>query len=90
MASSSALCTVDLIVQHEVGKYWTAFHHEALVLLAVNHCADDIGGKQVGSELDAAELGLHQLCQCLDGLCLGQSGYTLKQDMPVAEQSYEQ
>ena len=82
--------TVDFVGEYEVGKYRAFFYLELFVLDAVHHSTYYIGGEQVGSELDAAELGLHQLCQCLDGLCLGQSGYTLKQDMPVAEQSYEQ
>ena len=65
-------------------------HDELLVLLTVYHRTDDVGGQQVGRELDAAKLGINQLSQRLDGHRLGQTGHAFQQDMTVAEQSDEQ
>ena len=81
--------TVDFVGQHEVGEDGTLFHDEFLVLLTVDHGADDVGGQQVGRELYAAELGVDELCKGLDGHRLSQSGHALQQDVSVAEQAYE-
>ena len=45
--------TVNLVGQYEVGKHRAFLHMEALVLLRINQCADNIGRKQVWGELDA-------------------------------------
>ena len=82
--------TVDFVGQHEVGKHRTTLHLEILLLLRVDHRTDDVGWQQVGSKLNAAIVGINELSQRLDGQCLSQTRHTLKQDVAVAEQAYEQ
>ena len=90
--STLDLCrsTVNLICQDEVGKDGTLLHDEFLVLLTVNHRTNHVCRQQVGCKLNAAELGVNQLSQCLDGHRLGQTRHTFQEDMPVAEQADKQ
>ena len=82
--------TVDFVGQDEVGEDGALLHVEGLCLLAVNHGAEEVGGQQVGGELDTAELGVDGVGQRSDGEGFCKSGYTLKEYVPVAEQAYHQ
>ena len=90
--STLHLCrsTVYLVGQHEVGKDGTLLYEELLVLLTVDHRADNVGRKQVGRKLNAAELGVNQLGQRLDSHCLSQTRHTFQQDMSVTEKTDEE
>src|SRR5439155_22691709 len=48
---------VDLVGQQEVGEDRPLLHREITAPLVVDHRADQVGGKQVGGELDAVERG---------------------------------
>ena len=81
---------VYFIRQDEVGENRSFLDGEFLRLLAVNHGAYHVGRQQVGRELDAVEVCLHQVGQRLDGQCLGQARHPFEQDVPVREQAYQQ
>ena len=82
--------TVDFIGENEVGKDGSLVYHELLVLLAVYHRSDYVGGQEVGSKLDAVELGIHQFGQGTDGQRLGQTGYTFQQHVAITEEADEE
>ncbi len=63
---------------------------EAAGLGAVDLRTGDVGGQQVGSELDAVELGLHAASQLLDRARLGQAGRTFDQHVAVGQQGDQQ
>ena len=60
------------------------------VLRIVNQRADDVGGQQIGRELDAMKLRLHRRRERADGQRLGQSGHAFEQDVAVGQQADEQ
>ena len=82
--------TVDLVGQHEIGKYRTSLNLECLVLLAVDLRTDHIGRQQVRRELNTTEIGLDQVAQRLYGEGLSQARNTLQQDVSVAQQTDQQ
>jgi hypothetical protein len=49
-------------------------------------CAENVGGHQIGSELDAVEGKIEHFAQGTHQQCLAQSGHALQQDMPACEQ----
>ena len=53
--------SVDLISQHEIGKNRPFLHLETFFPLIVDHGANQVSWKQVGRELDAAELRLNRI-----------------------------
>ncbi len=81
---------VDLVGQNEVGEYGALAHRKILVLLRIDQRTQQVGRQQVGSELDAGEIGVDGLRQRRYGQCLGQSGHAFKQDVSVRQQSYKQ
>jgi len=60
------------------------------VLRAVDQIAHDVGGQQVGRELDAAEARLHRRRKRAHGKGFGKAGHTFEQDVAVGEQTDEQ
>jgi len=85
--------TVDLVGQDDVGEHGAA--HEAelpvtggLVLLH-DLRAGDVGGHEIGGELDAAEAEVHDLGQGADQQGLGQARHTLQQHVASGEQRDE-
>ena len=82
--------SVDLVGEDEVGEDRPLLHLEVLVLLAVHHRPDDVGGQQVGGELDTLVVGLYQLRQRLDRERLGKARQPLKEDMPTRKQADEE
>ena len=60
------------------------------VLRTVDQRADDVGGQQVGRELDAMEGGLDRGRQGADGQGLGQAGHAFEQDVAVGQQPDQQ
>ena len=57
---------------------------------AVDQGADQVGGQQVGRELDALEARLDAGAQGLDGQGLGEAGHAFEQHVAVGEQADEQ
>src|SRR5262249_34985986 len=56
----------------------------------VDLCADDVGGQQVGRELDALEGELQAVSQRADGERFGEAGDALEQDVAASEQADEE
>lgn len=74
---------VDLVGQHQVMEDRALLEHEGAGLRTVDLGAGDVGGEQVGSELDTVELGFEAFGEVLDGLGLGQSRRAFHQQVAV-------
>ena len=70
-----------------MGENGALAHREGLLLLVVDHGADDVGRQQVGRELDAAEVHVHCPAQGLDGEGFGQSRDALEEDVAIGEEA---
>ncbi len=82
--------TVDLVRQHQVVEDRPLLEHETAGFRTIDLGAGDVGGQQVGGELDTMELCFDPFGKLLDGLGLGQAGSALYQHMAVGEQGNEQ
>jgi hypothetical protein len=82
--------TVDLVGEDDLGEDRAPLRREGPVARAVDEGADQVGGQQVGGELDAAKRRVDRLCQRLDGGRLGEPGDAFEEDVPVREQSDQQ
>ena len=78
---------VDLVGEQEVHHNGTEFDVELLLALTVDPGADDVGGHQVGGELDTREGTTHDLGERLDRQRLGHAGHTFQQHVPLGEQA---
>ena len=81
---------VDLVGQQQVGEDRAERGVELARLLVVDARADQVGGHQVGRELDALELAADRLGQGLDRHRLGQARHAFDQDMPARQQRDDQ
>ena len=77
---------VDLVGQDEVGEDRPQRNLELTELLVVDAGADNVGGHQIGRELDALELATDRLRQRLDGHRLGQTRHTFDEQVTAREQ----
>ena len=94
MTSSSADCTlagraVDLVGEQEVDEHRAELDVELLAGLPVDPGADDVGGHQVGGELDAGERAADDPGQRLHGEGLGHAGHALEQAVAAGQQRDE-
>jgi hypothetical protein len=80
---------VDLVGEQEVDHHRAELDVELLLALAVDPGADDVGGHQVGSELDAGERAADHLGEGLDGQSLGHPWHTFEQHVALGEQADE-
>jgi hypothetical protein len=78
---------VDLVGQDDVGEDRALARVELPVALAVDLGSDKIGGQEVGSELNPAELRVDGLGQHRHRQRLGQARDALQQDVPVGQQA---
>ena len=78
---------VDLVGEQEVDHHRAEFDVELLLALPVDAGADDVGGHQVGGELDAGERAADHLGERLDGQRLGHAGHALEQHVALGEQA---
>ena len=60
---------------------------ELLLALAVDAGADDVGGHEVGRELDTGERTADHLGEGLDSERLGDAWHALEQHVPLGEQA---
>jgi hypothetical protein len=81
---------VDLVRQQQVGEDRPQFDAELARLVVEDARADQIGGHQIGGELDAAEGAADHLGQRLDRHRLGQAGHALEQDVAAGQQGDQQ
>ena len=79
---------VDLVGQHQIGKDRTRSERE-LASAAQERDAGDVGGHQVGGELDALELDVQRERQYAHQQRLGGSGHALEQHVTASEQADE-
>ena len=80
---------VDLVGQHQVVEQRPLAEHERPVLGPVDLRAGQVGGQQVGRELQTMKIPFHAVAQDLDRSGLGEPRCTLHQQMPVAQQRHE-
>ena len=85
---------VDLVGQDQIGEQrplQEAKHPLARGVVLFEHvAAGDVGGHQVGRELDAVERQVHQRGHLRDEQRLGQPGHALQNAVPAAEDADHQ
>ncbi len=80
---------VDLVGEQEVDHDGAQLDVELFLALPVDPGADDVGGHQVGGELDAGERAADHLGEGLHRQRLGDARNTLEQHVPLGEQADE-
>ncbi len=78
---------VDLVGEQEVDHHRAELGVELLLALPVDAGTDDVGGHQVGRELDARERPADHPREGLHGQRLGHAGNTLEQDVALGQQA---
>ena len=78
---------VDFVRQHEVGEDRALARVESAVLRAVDQRADDVGGQQIGGELNALEVGIGRGGERADAQGLGEPRHAFEQHVAVGEQA---
>ena len=81
---------VDFVRQHQVVEDRALLEHETAGFRAIDFRTGDVGGQQVGGELDAMELCFDAFGKFFDGLGLGQARRALDQHVAVGKQGDEQ
>lgn len=79
--------TVDLVGEQEVDHDRAELGVELFLALPVDAGTDDVGGHQVGSELDTRERAANDLRKRLDGQRLGDAGHTFEQHVALGQQT---
>ena len=80
---------VDLVGEQQVGEHGARLEAEDGVALVVDRRARDVGGHQVGRELDAREPHRADLRDRPRDERLGEAREVLDQDVPVGEQAHQ-
>ena len=80
---------VDLVGEHEVGEHRAELDVERLGRRAVDAGAHDVGGDEVGRELDAGERAAEHLRQRRDGQGLAEAGDAFEEAVAAGEQADE-
>ena len=97
MASSKAACTLAgarLISSAstrlpKIGP-WLELEAPLAAFVVIHLGAGDVGGQEVGGELDTAKLGLEVAGEAFDGTRFGQAGQTFEQQVAVRQQCQQQ
>ena len=76
-------CAVNFIGQQQVGKHWPQHSAEFAGLLVKDACAHQVGGQQIGRELNAAETAVEGFGQSIHSQGFGQTRYTFNEQMPL-------
>ena len=82
--------TVDFIRQDQVGKNRTELGREFTATGIINQRADQIGGQQVGRELETLKASLNAGGHCFNGKRLGEAGNAFEEDVTVGEQAEQE
>ena len=80
---------VDLVGQHQIGEDRPQHGGELPAPLIEDARADQIGGHQVGGELDALEAAMHGLRQGGDRQGLGQARHAFDQKMAAGQKRHD-
>ena len=80
---------VDLVGEQQVAEHRPERGVELAGLLVVDARADEVGGNQVGRELDAAESAADGLRQRLDGQRLGEPGHAFDQQVALRQRRHQ-
>ena len=82
-------CAVDLVGENDLGEHRPGLEDEApaVLRLAYDLGARDVGGHQVGGELHAAEAEGQRLGQRTDQQRLAEAGHALQQRVAAREQA---
>ena len=83
---------VDLVCQDHIGKNrsWDKPQLPTSLVIGQYFCASDVGGHQVGSELNATEFQMESLSNTSNQQCLCQSRCSGDQAMGAREQADQQ
>ena len=79
-------CAVDLVGQEDAGDDRAGANVERAGRGAIDLRAGQVGGQQVGGELDAAERQVEGLGQGTDRPRLGQAGHAFDQDVAAGQE----
>ncbi len=80
-------CAVDFVRENDVGEDGPFFGEESGIFWIVNQRSDQVGGKQVGRELDALKTGFHRGGEGVDSEGFCQAGNPFEQDVSVGKDS---
>ena len=80
-------CTVDLVREEKVGEHRAERCLEVAGALVVDPCADEVGGNQVGRELDPLEVSGDRLRDRLYREGLGETGYPFDEKVAAREET---
>ena len=81
---------VDLVRQNDLREQRALLDVKLLGLLIEDHGPDQVGGQEIGGELDPGKRGVDDLGQGAHGEGLGQPGNALQQDVSPGQQSHEE
>jgi hypothetical protein len=81
---------VDLVGEQEVAEHGAELGVEAARVGAIDARADEVGGHEVGRELDAAEAAAQHLRERAHGQRLGQAGHALQEHVAAGQEADEQ
>lgn len=62
---------VDFVGEDQIGKNGTEFWGEVFFVGVVNHGAEEVGGKEIGGELETGKSSLEATCESIDGESFG-------------------
>jgi hypothetical protein len=80
---------VDLVREQEVAEDRAELGVERPLLRAVDPCADEVGGHQVGRELDARERSAEHAGRGLDRQRLRKAGHPLDEEVTLRQEAHE-
>ena len=80
---------VDFVGEQQVGEHRAERRRELAGLLVVDARADQVGGHQVGRELDALERAAHRARQRLDRQRLGEAGHAFDQQVSLRQDRHQ-
>ncbi len=78
---------VDLVAEHEVGEHGPGPELEGAGAPVPHGAADDVGGEQVGGELDAAPRAVERGGQRLGQARLAHAGHVLDEEVALGDQA---
>ncbi len=81
---------VDLVGQQEVDEHRAELDVERFAAAPVDAGAGDVGGQQVGGELDAGEGAADHVGESFGGKCLRESGHRLEQTVTSTQHADQQ